>query len=191
MELNQKFFNPSIEWQLWHCAAYESFPNNECHIPFQFYISNYQPLKWQDITVLEEYWLLRKIQLPLLFPNIPMAEEIWNDFSRLNSFTQSDSHTTDMISTFSVRCSRMAKEFLIHAYTTQNMLATPYVEDPWNNCTIHTAGTGKNVIMVLFYVKQSLKLHGQLKYIHFSREYHLHYSAMLLLRQPPRDVLMI
>ena len=80
MELNQKFFNPSIEWQLRNCAAYESFSNNECHIPFQFYISDYKPLKWQDITVLEEYWLLRKIQLPLLFPNIPMAEEIRDDF---------------------------------------------------------------------------------------------------------------
>jgi len=43
---------------------------------------------------------------------------------------------------------------LIHACTKQNMLATPYVEDPWNNCTIHTAGTGK--MYWWFYLHQAI-----------------------------------
>ena len=40
-------------------AAYESFLNNECQIPFQipfqFYISDSKTLKWRDLTGPEKY----------------------------------------------------------------------------------------------------------------------------------------
>ena len=108
-------------------AAYESFLNNECQIPFQFYISDSKTLKWRDLTGPEKYRLLRKIQLPLLFPNIPMVEtlqEIWNEFSKLNACIRSDSLTTETISAFESDAQQWLKKFL-SVYQTKHV--TPYI----------------------------------------------------------------
>ena len=108
-------------------APYESFLNNECQIPFQFYISDSKTLKWRDLTGPEKYRLLRKIQLPLLFPNIPMVEtlqEIWNEFSKLNACIRSDSLTTETISAFESDAQQWLKKFL-SVYQTKHV--TPYI----------------------------------------------------------------
>ena len=101
---------------------------NDCHIPFRFSISKEtKNLQWRDLMGPEKLVLFTKINLEMLFPDIPNVEKIqrlWGGFKELHKLLHSENISGNVALKFCRDAKQWVRDF-VEFYQSKHV--TPYI----------------------------------------------------------------
>ena len=109
-------------------ARYEKFLNEDCSIPFSWYIdTSAKALKYRDMNGPEKHVVFQKINMPAIFPNLPHVRKlqgVWCKFYSLNQVLQREDTSDVDIAEYESSIRAWVREFT-EIYQTRHI--TPYI----------------------------------------------------------------
>ena len=109
-------------------SSLEVFVNDTCHIPFQFFIcKESKQLSWRDLMGPEKLVVFRKINLCILFPELPNVtaiQALWDGFMSLHKVLQCEKISSSEADHFQADAQKWVADFT-SVYQTKHV--TPYI----------------------------------------------------------------
>ena len=123
-----KCTNESSLDSCYYLPKLESFLHHDCHIPFKFYhCKDVKDLKWRDLMGPEKLVVFSKINLPILFPDLPninATQLLWEKFKSLYDILQSETICFSNAVKFEQEAKQWVNDFA-SIYQTKHV--TPYM----------------------------------------------------------------